>query len=184
MPQSGTITRRTFLVGGVAVGTMGLMANVRAVEPDHALSRAMKNNDFGAIEYIQLHISKAFPLKTALHTLESVTQGYTLEKVAACGNMEFEDIPENVLVTFYYKEGFRATISSGPSLNETIGTLRGEGSDIVVKAGHLEIFTSDGQLESSLAFTGSKPDDTPHTLAYVTRALREGVTVFPGKTGI
>lgn len=183
MTESATITRRTFLAAGVAVGTMGLVLQEGGVTAQGSLERLVKEKTFGGIEYIQLHCTGAFPLATALRTVETVTKGYTLEKVSAAGEPDFEQEPKHFLATFYYKEGFRATLSSGPSPHSSLGTVRGEAGDIIVSATRLEVLDKAGKLQESLTLNHSDSDEAPSTLAYIVQALREGVTVFPGVSG-
>lgn len=179
MPDSTPITRRTFLVGGIAVGTIGL-----SLPRPAAIAATPLTPSIGKIHYIQLHCTKTFPLATALHTVESLTQDYTLEKVSAAGDTEFDEHPDHVLTTLYYKEGFRATLSSGPSPHPSHGTIRGEAGDIVVTNTHLDLRNKKGEHEATYPLTLKGSDSPPSTLAYILQALRQGVTVFPETSGV
>ena len=179
MTETATITRRTFLAAGAVVGTMGLVSPGHIAIAQGSLARLVAEKTFGGIEYIQLHVSEAFSLTTALRTVESVTKGYTLEKVSAAGEQDFEQLPQHFLATLYFEEGFHATVSTGPSPHPSLGMLRGEEGDIIVSAKRLEILDNTGKLQESLILIQNNTDEAPPTLAYIIRALREGVTIFP-----
>ncbi len=183
MTELNVMSRRTFLVAGLAVGTMGILPGLADAASGDALRTLAQGKTFGGIEYIQLHCSAAFSLEQALRTVEAVTKGHALEKVSAAGDQEFEGVPENVLATLYYKKGFRATITSGRSSEASLGTVRGEGGSILIGATGLELLDEAGNHEQSVALTQGGESGTPGSLGYVVRALREGVTVFPEKPG-
>ncbi len=179
MAEVGTISRRTFLVAGVAVGTIGFLGSDDASAATDSLSRLIKANGLGSVAYLQLNCDDEFSLTQALTIVETITQGYTLEKVGAVGNPEFVGAPKDFLVTLYYKGGLRATVSSGKSSLTALGTIRAEAGDVMMNEKRMEVFSPEGKLQESLVFESAKVGTTYNTLEYIIRALQEGKTIFP-----
>ncbi len=120
-----------------------------------------------------------FDLKTALITVEQLTQNLELEKVSALGDSNFSDIPENVLTSLYFKEGPRATISSIPSTRDYFGTVLGDDGSIHLKKQRLDLLHKDGTMVNSVAVSPIPLSGSSQALPMIQHALRKGVTVFP-----
>jgi len=179
MAEVETVSRRTFLVAGVAVGIIGFLGSDDSSAATDSLSRLVQANDLGSIAYLLLHCDDKFSLTQALTIVETITQGYILEKVGAVGNPEFVGAPKDFMGTLYYKEGLRATVSSGKSSLTALGTIRAEAGDVMMKERCMEVFSSEGKLRESLVFESAKVGTTYSTLEYIIRALQEGKTIFP-----
>jgi hypothetical protein len=179
MSETGTLTRRNFLVAGIAVGVIGIIGSDSVEAAETTLARLINNKRCATIDYLQLHCTADFPLTTALSLLETVTQAYTLEKVSVAGDPEFETLPTNFLATFCYKGGLRATITSGRSPHPSIGTIRGSKDDIIVQSKRLEVIDDEGKVQESLLFNTTDAGSTTQGMDYILQALRKGITVFP-----
>lgn len=181
MASLGTISRRNFLVAGVAVGTIGLLGAESASAVPESLGRLVKDDDLGVLSYIQLHCSEDFSLSQALSVVETLTQGIELEKVGALGAPEFVGAPKDVLVTLYYKGGLRATITSGKSALPSLGTVRSTDGDVLIHDERMEVFDKEGRLQQSFIFESQRVGVTHRLLELVIRSLQEGKTIFPGE---